>query len=192
MASTVNNRAWLEWLTALTGGVSRQAFAATLPPDRFYCLLDDLPLHLIPLPKRRLDGQSNRENDQLFLNRACTLLPAGQVPEEFESRRELLRGFAEQGTIAWVRDDARETLRPFWLGPRLQQEMQNMRPGEAAPATLPENDRQLLAAAGIVSDGRGRRWYEASARNFASEDTRILLHSFIHFTLPRCAAIIAT
>jgi hypothetical protein len=173
MASPVNNRAWLEWLTALTGGVSRQAYAATLPPDRFCCLLDDLPLHLIPLQKRQVDVHVNRETDQLFLNRRCTLLPAGQVPEEFESRRELLRGFPEGETIAWVRDEARETLLPFWLGPRLEREMRNIGPGEVAPATLAQNDRQLLAAAGILTSNerldRGRREWEEMVRNLSPQ-----------------------
>jgi len=48
MASSLNNSVWLEWMTTLMGGVSRQTYGAMLPPDRFYCLLDELPLHLIP------------------------------------------------------------------------------------------------------------------------------------------------
>src|SRR5438270_4733262 len=103
MASSLNNSAWLEWMTTLMGGVSRQTYAATLPPDRFYCLLDELPLHLIP---RRV-GKSLRspEDSQqhLYLNPECILCPVGQLPDELVPWREQLSKFALPGTIAWVR-----------------------------------------------------------------------------------------
>src|ERR1700752_4850058 len=98
MASSINNPAWLEWMAGLMGGGSRQSHAATLPPDRFYCLLDELPLHLIP--QRVLNSAQPQEDwDQgLYLNPNLILCADGQLPDELVSRKELLSGFALQGT----------------------------------------------------------------------------------------------
>ena len=60
MASSLDNSAWLQWMTTLMGGVSRQSYAATFPPDRFYCLLDELPLHLIPQRALRVIAASGK------------------------------------------------------------------------------------------------------------------------------------
>src|SRR4029077_16110153 len=71
MASSLDHSAWLEWMANLMGGVSRQNYAATLRPDRFYCLLDELPLHLIPQRTlRSLRFQENQLQD-LYLNPEC-------------------------------------------------------------------------------------------------------------------------
>ncbi len=150
MASSVDNSAWLKWVTTLMGGVSRQAYAATLPPDRFYCLLDELPLHLIP--QRVISSLHLQEGRHrpLYLNPECILCPAGQLPEEFASQRELLSGFAVQGTVAWVRDSASGSLLPFWLGPGLDSVLQGLRPNEAVPSSVPDGARGLLAAAEIL------------------------------------------
>lgn len=174
MASSLNNPAWLEWVaTLMGGGASRHTYAATLPPDRFYCLLDELPLHLIPQRARRVlaagehirnvrrDGQHRPR----FLNPECVLLSGGEIPQQLQDRKDLdlLAGFALQGTIAWVRDAASGSLLPFWLGPRLESALRNLRPGGPAPATLEVADRALLMAAGILtgvdqSDRRRVEW----------------------------------
>jgi hypothetical protein len=150
MASSLNNSAWLEWMTTLMGGVSRHTYASTLPPNRFYCLLDELPLHLIP--QRALRSLRRREHghEPLFLNPECIVCAAGQVPEELVSRRALLSGFALQGTVAWVRGAATENLLPFWLGPQLEAVLQDLRPNEPLPSSVPDSAKNLLAAAGIV------------------------------------------
>lgn len=134
------------------GGVSRQPYAATLPPDRFRCLLDELPLHLIPQRGRRvLCGQGQVSgNTPLFMNPECRLLPGGQAPEQFADCGDLLERFAQQFTIAWVRDPVSEYLLPFWLSPRLESVVRDLKPGEPAPATLPSDMRSLLSAAGIL------------------------------------------
>ena len=55
-------------MAGLTGEVSRQSHSATFPPDRFYCLLDELPLHLVP--PVAWAAQRNQSNGcDLFLNR---------------------------------------------------------------------------------------------------------------------------
>lgn len=136
-------------MSTLMGGVSRQSYAATLPPDRFYCLLDELPLHLIPRHAANL-LQAHRDRTSLFVNPDCVICSEGQMPEEFADRRDLLSGFALQGTIAWVRQHESANPIPFWLGPQMQHALKNMRPGEPASSNLPGDSLTLLAAAGIL------------------------------------------
>jgi len=133
------------------GAASRQRYTATLPPDQFHCLLDELPLHLIP--QRLLDSQHRGQelSQPLFLNPQCAISSAGQVPAELESHRDLLEGFNLQGTVAWVRDPATGSLHPFWLGPQLEAAVSRLRAGQAAPATLPKEARLLLAQTGILT-----------------------------------------
>src|SRR5208283_4092073 len=102
----VKDGAWLEWIAGLMGAGSRQAHGATLPPGQFHCLLDELPMHLIP--RRHLEStESKKLSDQpLFLNPQCSVPPAGRVPAELEPHRHLLENFYLQGTVAWVRDPA--------------------------------------------------------------------------------------
>jgi hypothetical protein len=152
MASSLNNSAWVQWMTTLMGGVSRQTYAATLPPDRFYCLLDELPLHLIPRCSWRC--LRPQEDQPLFLNPNCVLCAGSELPDGIAARREILDSFALEGTIAWVQDAVRETWLPFWLGPRLEQAVRKMRPGEPAPSSISADMRRTLHAAGILwSDG---------------------------------------
>ena len=143
-------------MTTLLGGVSRQtSCAATFPPDRFYCLLDELPLHLIP--QRFLRSLQSQEvpRQPLYLNPHCVLSPAGHVPPELESRNELLSGFAQEGTIAWVRSSANESPLPYWLGPQLEALVRGLKRDQPLPSAVPDATRGVLAAAGIlVSEGR--------------------------------------
>jgi hypothetical protein len=168
MATSINNPAWLEWINSLMGGVSRQTVAATFPPDRFYCLLDELPLHLLTRRAFRSLQQKNYGSRELFLNPNCIVLPAGDLPEEFADCRDLLSGFALQGTIAWVRDSISKSILPFWLGPKLQSLLQEIRPNEPVPESVPTRERSILAAAGIlIAEGdseRREREYEGMVR----------------------------
>lgn len=135
-------------MTTLMEGVSRQACAATLPPDRFYCLLDELPVHLIS----RYGWEYLRppENQTLFLNPNCILSGGGELPAELKARKEVLASFALGGTIAWVQDAIRETCLPFWLGPELEEVVAGLTPGESAPSSLTVDLRDKLYAAGIL------------------------------------------
>jgi len=152
MAASINNSAWLKWITALVGGQSRQAQAAAFPPDRFYCLLDELPLHLVP--RRTVRAMRAWRDEELFLNPECMVREAEDLPEEFATRTDLLSGFALQGTIAWVRQAASGSLLPFWLGPEFDRVVGELRPGELVPHSLPADARYALAAAGVfIPDG---------------------------------------
>jgi len=153
MASSVDNAAWMKWMTTLLGGGSRQTYAASLPPDRYYCLLDELPLHLIP--QRALKAlRSQDRQETLFLNPDCIVCSAGELPNELAERKGLLSGFAMDQTIAWVRDSFPGSQLPFWLGPQLEAAVRGLRPNEPIPSALPDATQRLLAAAGIlVSEG---------------------------------------
>jgi hypothetical protein len=151
MASQVRDIEWLDWIASLMGAAPRQRYTATLPAGKFHCLLDELPLHLIP--RRALDPQYRKRilSEPLFFNPQCTVLAAGRVPEELEAHGDLLEGFHLQGTVAWVRDPATGSFSPFWLGPRLEAAVSGLRAGVAAPVSLPPKVLRLLAEADILT-----------------------------------------
>jgi hypothetical protein len=157
MATPVNDTAWMEWISRLVGAGSRQTQTASLLPGQFHCLLDELPLHLIPQPARA--AQASHENSlRLFFNPQCPVLPPGQIPAELESKRDLLAGFNSQLPIAWVRDPATSFLQPFWLEPQLEAAVSRLRSGESTPASLSPAARRVLTRAGILtSEGAAER-----------------------------------
>src|SRR6266481_4573513 len=112
MASQVRDTAWLEWIASLMGVGSRQTLTAALPPGQFHCLLDELPLHLIP--RRQLESRRGQNYTQLVFNPECSVF-SGRLPAELEPHRGLLEKFHLQGTIAWVCDPATGAVHPFWL-----------------------------------------------------------------------------
>ncbi|MFZ0940090.1 MAG: hypothetical protein WAN63_11710 [Candidatus Sulfotelmatobacter sp.] len=145
------------------GAASRQRQTAMLPPHQFHCVLDALPLHLVPQWFLNREPSEDEMDQELFLSPQCSILPAGEVPEELQARRDLLDGFNLRCTMAWVRDSATAALHPFWLGPRLEQTVWRLRCGEPAPS-LPRGVRLLLAQTGILDpmDDRERRLAEWS------------------------------
>jgi hypothetical protein len=128
MAASINNPPWMEWVETLMEGTPRQTCASTFPPERFYCLLDELPLHLIP-QRERAALRDDPPAGPLFLNPECILCRTGELPSALSSQRELLAGFALQGSVAWV-PSASGSLLPFWLGPRLDAFVHGLRKGE--------------------------------------------------------------
>ena len=130
-------------------GGSRQTYAATFPPDRFYCLLDELPLHLVPQSARQSLQVKPDQFPELVLNPECRMRPAHDLPKELRAQKELVSGFALQGTMAWVRDTSGRLL-PFWLSPKLEDLLRQLRPGEPVPASVPADLQALLFAAEIL------------------------------------------
>jgi hypothetical protein len=172
MASSINNSAWLEWMATLFGGMSRQTYAATFPPDLFFCLLDELPLHLLP---RRVSPLTNAalEDQVLYLNPHCRFHSGGEVPDELAARRDLVSAFALQGTIAWVSNDRGDLSLPFWLGPELEALVRDLRVLEPIPTAFPERARSTLASAGIL----------------LSEESMKDRHAEREFNLPEASAL---
>lgn len=134
-------------MAGLMGGGSRQSCAATFPPDRYYCLVDELPLHLIPQPALR---EHHITAQGLVFNPECTLCSDGQLPDEMSPQQELLSRFALQGSIAWVRDTATRCLWPFWLGPKFEAVVKSYVRGEVLSSAMPETVLRLLRQAGIL------------------------------------------
>lgn len=149
----MNDAVWVEWMTSLMGGVSRQSETATFPPDRYYCLPEELPLHLVRKSVRQ--GWHYERDETLFLNAACAIRPGEQIPEEFAGCGELLSGFSLQGTIAWVRGEMSGTSLPFWLGPETAALLRGMRPGDAMPKGIPGHTKTMLQRAGILISETG-------------------------------------
>jgi len=187
MASSLNNSAWVEWITTLMGGASRQTYAETLPPDRFHCLLDELPLHLIP--QRSREYAHIPDSESLFLNPECRFCSAGELPDSLDSCTDVLDGLVLNTTIAWVPDDATGNLVPFWLGPELEAAVKQMKPGEAVRAGLRPQIKSVLHAAQIVRSPcdserrrqRGKYAVEQAASSFRVKGyapIRDLIHPF--------------
>jgi hypothetical protein len=169
MAASLNNSDWVEWMTTLMGGGRRQTYATKLPPNRFYCLLDDLPLHLIPMPAR--SSLRIRNKRQLFLNPGCMICSANELPKELAGRGEDLAAFALQGTIAWVRD-ATGSLLPFWLRSDLEEIARSLKPGEPAPANLSHDAQALFLGTRILlaeGDEGVDAWVSSDAAKKAAE-----------------------
>lgn len=134
------------WIESLMQAGSRHTFASTLPADRFYCLLDELPLHLIPRPSALSLRSSSTTG--LVLNPECLILADAQLPPELSTHPSLVSGFA-QGPIAWVRDEVGNQL-PFWLGPELESRVRRLNRNPESRSDLTEENLALLCAAGIV------------------------------------------
>jgi hypothetical protein len=151
MDTPVRDSEWLEWIATLLGGRSRQQCAATFPPDQFWCLLNDLPLHLIPAGTSAggLSLHADRKQE-LRLNPRARVRPAGATPKELMAHRQCLEHFALQGTIAWIQQPVTDSLLPFWLGPRLQAAVAAIQQEGHVPAWLSDEEVTLLMTAGIA------------------------------------------
>src|SRR5215467_715128 len=150
MASSVNNPGWLEWMAGLMGsGVSRNTHAATFLPGRFYCLLDELPMHLVPRPALKALQSMTAGKGHLRLNPECRLMSAEVLPEELDSKDDVQDSFALHGTMAWVRDATIDGLLPFWVGPKYAAYLGQLGQGKSA-GSIPTDVAWILTAAGIL------------------------------------------
>jgi hypothetical protein len=149
MASSLNNSAWLEWMSHLMGGVSSRTYAAALPLNRFYCLLDELPAHLVPRTGMESIRRRDGENVSLFLSPACTFTAGESLPTDLSYLEPFVSGLALQGTAAWVRDAAGGGVWPFLLGTKFDLAVKSLN-GETA-AALPFDVRNRLLQAGILT-----------------------------------------
>ena len=154
MASPIRDSEWLAWVASLMGGASRQTCASAYPSDRFYCLLDELPLHLIPQQMLSSLRFSNECREDLSFNPLCQILRDGEVPPELVASTDLLKDFALQGTIAWVRQPETGAFRPFWLGSGLAQVVDQLRSDHSKVSALSDEDSRLVTTAGILTSPR--------------------------------------
>jgi hypothetical protein len=147
MATSINNSAWLDWIAGLMGEVSRQTCSATFPPELYHCLLDELPLHLLPRP---LSESRTKASPGLVLNPDCKLCAPNELPEELAEQQEQLSAFALQYPIAWVRNKYASCLNPFWVGPKFESLLHGLRLDQPIPESLPPSARSILEDAGIL------------------------------------------
>jgi hypothetical protein len=133
-------------MEGLVGGVSREKGSAAFPPDRYSCLLDDLPFHLMPHAKSETTRSNGRD---LVLNPDCRLYEAPELPQELAAERDLLSAFAWQSRIAWVRDTLTGSLLPFWLGPQFEAAVRSLRPNEPVADSVPLYMKSILQRAGV-------------------------------------------
>jgi len=163
MATSLNNPAWLEWMTTLVGGsspaeltregVSRRNYAATLPPGLFYCLLDELPLHLIPRRVFQVVAAvqtTGKPVPESRLHRVHWRAIAGRAG----FRQGTARRIRDAGTMAWVRSAATGNLLPFgWV--------RSFRPWCEVCVPM---DQCLVSAAGRAGPVGGGRYSDSDDR----------------------------
>ena len=166
MVSPVKDAAWVEWITRLIGeSPESRTVRRELPASRFYCLLDDQPTHLVPQRLATLSASSITSD--LIVNPHCVFCQDGELPSELTAYPDLFANFALVGIIAWVRDPATEAWAPFWLGPEFTALLSGVRPGDPAPAHLPEPVREILVRAAVLvsrdaASERRRHWSEVA------------------------------
>ena len=170
MATPLNNSAWLEWMETLMGGMPRQSPAAAFPPDSFYCLLDDLPLHLVPQRARKLLPNA-ADHIEMEFNPECMVCSPGEIPEELDCDSELLSRFTLNAKIVWVRSTSTSRLQPFWLGPELADLIVRLQRRNVAPSSIPADTKSVLFAAGILipkdrAAESGERTFSNASRMF--------------------------
>lgn len=144
------------------GTTSRQSYAATFPRDRFYCLLDDLPTHLIPQGARR-STEFEDSDRPLVRNPECVFCRDGELPEGVAP--ETVSGLALQGTIAWVRQAGSAVRIPFWLSPEMSDLVRDY-----TEATISPDIGDLLRDAGILipagfHERSGAAWERRAAKS---------------------------
>jgi hypothetical protein len=157
-----------------------------LPPDRFYCFLDDQPYYLVP---RRLRSLPNVSAD-LIVNPGCWFSWQGPTPPDKASRLDSLEGFYDPARIVWVDDPASGVLWPFWAGEEYLRILSQLRPGEPLKLDLPPQVRWVLTESHILIERdyllrRRKEWQDKCAagssqfqRGYAPVTD--LIHSF-HF-----------
>ena len=163
MVAAMSTSAWTEWMENLMGAGSRQSYAATFLPGRFYCLLDELPLHLVPRSDSGGEPTGSETDSALVLNSGCEFSASGEIPRRFSDQPAVLEAFALHGSIAWVADSAKQMILPYWISPQLKIELDRLRAGQVTPAGLAEPLKKLLEQSEILisavnREQRRSRW----------------------------------
>jgi hypothetical protein len=163
MVSPAKDVAWLDWITRLMGEPApEQGPVVRIPPERYYCLLDEQPTHLVP--QRLLHALENESgSDHLIVNPDCGFAEDSELPFDLGRAALSVEKFAK-GRIAWLGDAATGIILPFWLGEEFGSLLSELVPGREVSANLPEDARRILAMAGIlVREGHAERRREVWA-----------------------------
>jgi hypothetical protein len=147
---------WLAWIEQLAVAPVGHDRGNALPRSLFHCRLDDQPDHLVPACLLRPGHWEDPSDRPLFLNPHCFFTSAAE---------EVPPGFAQQGSMAWIKDPANNSLQPFWLGSELSTVLSGAQPGDPAPSMLSRQARRGLIMANLLVPGdylchRRRQWAE--------------------------------
>ena len=155
-----------------SGDASRLISTAQFPRRLFHCCLDDQPDHLVPERYLRDWASEDRADRPLFINPDGWVVRNGELPSAVADHAWLLDNFAPDSDMVWVRDQTRNILLPFWLGPAFRSALAGAQPGDRAPSGLSGEARRVLAMAEVLVPGdheavRRQRWSQVISRRAA-------------------------
>ncbi|HLG60898.1 MAG TPA: hypothetical protein VKY19_03130 [Ktedonosporobacter sp.] len=116
--------------------------------SKFYCLLDEQPLYLVP--EDLLLNALNTKHTKLFLNPSCWFSGKHFPPLAALPYLSLLDKFFLESECIWVSDPITSTVVPFWLGPEYREMLLALWSGKLHVEELPLNIRSVLAQANIL------------------------------------------
>ncbi len=170
-------------MASLMGGKAGETPA--FPPGQFYCLLDDLPWHLIPAHERLALRSISDRGPRYRINPQARFLQNDELPLEWEGLREIFEAFALQGTVAWVRDSKSNCGLPFWIGPRSKAVMDCIAQSGELPSQVSGKDLKALLAAKLLLGAEESRLIDESVASKQKEFQALsyapvhgLIHSF--------------
>jgi hypothetical protein len=137
----MTDTAWLAWIEQLAVAPLGHDRASVLPRSLFHCHLDDQPDHLVPARLLRPGHWEDPSDRPLFLNPHCFFTSAAEA---------LPPGFAQQDSMAWIKDPATNSLQPFWMGSGLKTILSGAQPGDPAPSMRSQQARRSLIMANLL------------------------------------------
>jgi hypothetical protein len=150
---------------------------------RFCCLLDEQPGYLVPGHFLNAD----RAARNLIVNASCWFSWHAEFAEEAAALAKRFAGsLCDNHETAWVQDVGSGAWLPFCVGPRFRELLAGARPGDPAPADLPEEARDVLAVARVLVErgavGRRRKQWVAEATRCAERFRRgyVALPALLH------------
>jgi len=113
------------------------------------CFLDEPLSDLIPRQAHRGNAASCADSE-LIVNTTFRYEPTGEPPPEIRQRPPLMDGLLRGVPLAWVEDAGKGMWVPFWARGEWVDALESLRPGEPAPAGLPQPVRRMLARAHVL------------------------------------------
>lgn len=116
-----------------------------LPQTLFHCLLDEVPLDLVPAWEPAPDPAT-----PLIVNPRLWVSSAGTAPGELAERLPFLDQFFLDTEVTWVEDPATGFMSPFWLGQEYSKLLAGLSPGEPVRRDFPQPARAILTSARLL------------------------------------------
>jgi hypothetical protein len=166
LAAAVRQAAQAEPAATTLSALGRGTRARPRSAARFCCLLDEQPGYLVP--ERFLDA--DRAARELIVNPSCWFSWHADPAEEAAALAKRFAGsLCGNHETAWVQDVGSGAWLPFCVGPRFRELLSGARPGQAAPANLPEDARDILTVARVLGERgaaaeRRKQWVAEAGR----------------------------